>query len=51
MGGEVRTRLRAVGSGEPGVVLPGGVLTDVGLLDAPVNPEHAVIYLVEAVTG
>ena len=33
----------------PGVVLPGSVLGSVGLAAAPINPDHAVIYLVEAV--
>ena len=33
----------------PGVVLPGSVLASVGLAAAPINPDHAVIYLVEAV--
>ncbi|GAA3604145.1 alpha-galactosidase [Microlunatus ginsengisoli] len=32
-----------------GVVLPGSVLASVGLAGAPFNPDHAVIYLVEAV--
>lgn len=36
------------GSGE-GVVLPGSALANVGLFGAPVNPEHAVLYRVEAV--
>jgi alpha-galactosidase len=33
----------------PGVILPGSVLASVGLVAAPFNPDHAVIYLVEAV--
>ena len=33
----------------PGVMLPGSVLTSVGLAAAPINPDHAVIYVVEAV--
>ena len=33
----------------PGVVLPGSVLASVGLAAAPINPDHALIYLVEAV--
>ena len=32
-----------------GVVLPGSVLGSVGLAAAPISPDHAVIYLVEAV--
>ena len=32
----------------PGVVLPGSVLASVGLA-APINPDHAVIYIVNAV--
>ncbi len=31
-----------------GVVLPGSVLASVGLVEAPVNPDQAVLYLVEA---
>ena len=34
---------------QPGVELPGSVLASTGLVDAPVNPDHAVLYLVEAV--
>ena len=33
----------------PGVALPGSVLASVGLPAAPINPDHAAIYLVEAV--
>ena len=33
----------------PGVVLPGSVLASVGLAAAPIDPDHALIYLVEAV--
>jgi alpha-galactosidase len=33
----------------PGVVLPGSVLASIGLAAAPINPDHAVIYLVRAV--
>ncbi|HEX5334271.1 MAG TPA: alpha-galactosidase, partial [Propionicimonas sp.] len=32
-----------------GVELPGSVLVSTGLTDAPVNPDHTVIYLVDAV--
>ena len=32
-----------------GVVLSGAVLGEVGLMAAQVNPDHAVIYLAEAV--
>jgi hypothetical protein len=34
---------------EAGVVLPGSVLVSTGLIDAPINPDHTVIYLVDAV--
>jgi alpha-galactosidase len=40
-------RLRPIG--EPGVVLSGRMLGEVGLMHAPVNPDQAVLYLVEAV--
>jgi hypothetical protein len=33
----------------PGVVLAGSVLASVGLAAAPINPDHSVIYLVQAV--
>jgi len=33
-----------------GVELPGGLLGSVGLMHAPVFPDHAVLYLVEAVS-
>ncbi len=36
------------GSGD-GVELPGSTLIAVGLMDAPIHPEHAVLYLVDAV--
>ncbi len=31
------------------MVLPGSVLVSTGLIDAPINPDHTVIYLVDAV--
>ncbi len=34
---------------EPGVVLPGSVLIRTGLMDAPVDPDHAVLYDATAV--
>ncbi len=34
---------------EAGVVLPGSVLSSAGLMEASVHPDHALIYLVEAV--
>ena len=34
---------------DAGVVLPGSVLASLGLMAAPINPDHAVLYLVEAV--
>ena len=34
---------------EAGVELPGSVLVSTGLTDAPINPDHTVIYLVDAV--
>jgi alpha-galactosidase len=34
---------------QAGVVLPGSVLGSTGLIDAPVNPDHTVLYLVDAV--
>ncbi len=34
---------------EAGVVLPGSVLSSAGLMDAVVHPDHALLYLVEAV--
>ena len=34
---------------EAGVVLPGSVLSSAGLMEAFVHPDHALIYLVEAV--
>jgi alpha-galactosidase len=40
--------LRPVGD-EAGVVLPGSVLLSAGVIEAPVNPDQAVLYLVEAV--
>ncbi|MFT4109793.1 alpha-galactosidase [Propionicimonas sp.] len=40
--------LRRTGA-EAGVVLPGAVLASSGLMDAPVNPDHVVLYLVDAV--
>jgi len=43
----VRPRLRP--AGELGVELTGRVLAEVGLMDAPVDPDQAVLYLVEAV--
>jgi alpha-galactosidase len=36
-------------SPEQGVVLPGSVLINSGVADAPVNPDHALIYTVDAV--
>lgn len=36
-------------SGGDGVVLPGSALASSGLFGAPVNPEHAVLYLAETV--
>ena len=41
-------RFRAT-TGQAGVELPGSVLISTGLTDAPVNPDHTVIYLVDAV--
>ena len=41
-------RLKAV-TDRVGVELPGSVLIATGLTDAPVNPDHTVIYLVDAV--
>ncbi len=35
--------------GELGVVLPGSVLLNVGLMDAPIDPDHALLYEVTAV--
>jgi len=32
------------------VELPGRLLTDVGLMHAPINPDHAVLFLVDAVS-
>ena len=32
-----------------GVELPGRLLTDVGLVHAPINPDHAVLFVVDAV--
>ena len=40
-------RLRA--AEEPGVVLSGRALAEVGLMHAPTNPDQAVLYLAEAV--
>ena len=40
---------RLVAAHDTGVVLPGSVLMGNGLTDAPVNPDHALIYLVDAV--
>jgi alpha-galactosidase len=41
---------RYVAKGDtPGVVLAGSVLASVGLAAAPINPDHSVIYLVQAV--
>jgi alpha-galactosidase len=34
---------------QAGVVLPGSVLAGTGLMEAPVHPDHAVLYLVTAV--
>lgn len=36
-------------AGEAGVVLPGSVLASAGLMEASVHPDHALLYLVEAV--
>ena len=33
-----------------GIELPGSVLTTIGLMAAPVHPEHTVLYLAEAST-
>ena len=41
-------RFRAIAE-QAGVVLPGSVLGSTGLIDAPVNPDHTVLYLVDAV--
>ncbi len=41
-------RLAATGE-QAGVVLPGSVLASTGLMEAPVHPDHVVLYLVEAV--
>jgi alpha-galactosidase len=41
-------RLRQSGD-EAGVVLPGSALAATGLMEAPVHPDHAVLYLVDAV--
>ncbi|MCB0911995.1 MAG: alpha-galactosidase [Propionibacteriaceae bacterium] len=46
--GGVAPRLAATG-GETGVVLPGSVLASTGLMEAPVHPDHVVLYLAEAV--
>ncbi len=37
------------GVDQRGVVLPGSVLSNTGLTDAPVNPDHTILYVVEAV--
>ncbi|MCB0910360.1 MAG: alpha-galactosidase [Propionibacteriaceae bacterium] len=39
----------AVTDDGPGVVLPGSVLASTGLMEAPMHPDHVVLYLVEAV--
>ncbi len=44
----VGPRLAATGA-ETGVVLPGSVLASTGLMEAPVHPDHVLLYLVEAV--
>jgi alpha-galactosidase len=41
-------KFRAI-TAEAGVELPGSVLVSTGLTDAPINPDHTVIYLVDAV--
>ena len=41
-------KFRAVAD-QVGVELPGSVLISTGLTDAPINPDHTVIYLVDAV--
>ena len=41
-------KFRAI-TAEAGVVLPGSALVSTGLTDAPINPDHTVIYLVDAV--
>ena len=40
---------RLLAGPDTGVVLPGSVLMNNGLMDAPVNPDHALLYLVSAV--
>ena len=40
-------RLRAI-SDRAGVTLPGSVLAHTGLIEASVNPDHALLFLVEA---
>ena len=42
-------RPRLVSTGEAGVVLPGRVLSTVGLVHAPTDPDQAVLYLAEAI--
>mgnify|MGYP005827633305 CR=1 FL=1 len=32
-----------------GIVAPGSVLSRVGVMEAPVNPDHVVLYLAEAI--
>ncbi|MGC3994624.1 MAG: alpha-galactosidase [Propionicimonas sp.] len=46
-GGHAPTLVRT--GAEAGVVLPGSVLASSGLMEAPVNPDHVVLYLVDAV--
>ncbi len=43
-----RPRFRVVAD-QAGVELPGSVLVSTGLTDAPINPDHTVIYLVDAI--
>jgi len=41
-------KFRAVAD-QAGVELPGSLLVSTGLTDAPINPDHTVIYLVDAI--
>jgi alpha-galactosidase len=43
-------RIRSWPTASPPVVLPGRVLDRVGLIDPPVNPDQALLYLVTAVS-
>jgi len=48
-GQDVDPRLTSWPTGETSITVPGRVLERVGLMDTPVNPDQAVLYVLSAV--